>query len=44
MKTVVIHGVRDLRIEAREIPKPAEGEALLKMLYCGIWRLRYGTL
>ena len=36
MKTVVIHGVRDLRIEAREIPKPAEGEALLKMLYCGI--------
>lgn len=36
MKTVVIHGVRDLRIETREIPKPAEGEALLKMLYCGI--------
>ena len=36
MKTVVIHGVRDLRIEAREIPKPAEGEALLKILYCGI--------
>ena len=36
MKSVVIRGVRDLTIEEREIPKPAEGEALLKMLYCGI--------
>lgn len=36
MKSVVIHGARDLTIEARAIPKPAQGEALLKMLYGGI--------
>ncbi|MDR1829065.1 MAG: L-idonate 5-dehydrogenase [Methylobacteriaceae bacterium] len=36
MKAVVIHGAKDLRIEERPIPEPAEGEVRLKLRYVGI--------
>ena len=36
MKAMVYHGNRDLRLETVADPSPAEGEALLKVDYCGI--------
>ena len=36
MKAMVYHGNRDLRLESVAEPSPAEGEALLKVDYCGI--------
>ena len=36
MKAMVYHGNRDLRLESVPDPSPAEGEALLKVDYCGI--------
>ncbi len=36
MKAMVYHGNRDLRLENVPDPSPAEGEALLKVDYCGI--------
>ena len=36
MKAMVYHGNRDLRLETVSDPVPAQGEALLKVDYCGI--------
>ena len=36
MKAMVYHGNRDLRLETVPDPSPTEGEALLKVDYCGI--------
>ncbi len=36
MKVFVLHGIGDLREEEREIPTPAAGEALVRVLACGI--------
>ena len=36
MKAAVLHGIRDLRIEEREIPKPKADEVLVKMRVVGI--------
>ncbi len=36
MKAMVYHGNRDLRLETVADPSPGEGEALLKVDYCGI--------
>ncbi len=36
MKAMVYHGNQDLRMESVPDPSPAEGEALLKVDYCGI--------
>jgi L-iditol 2-dehydrogenase len=36
MKAVVLRGVKDLRIEDSPTPKPADGEALVKIVVCGL--------
>lgn len=36
MKKVVYHGIRDLRVEEVDEPKPGPGEAKVKVKYCGI--------
>ena len=36
MKAAVLHGVHDLRIEARPIPKPKTGEALIRVRAVGV--------
>lgn len=36
MKMAVYHGIRDLRVEDVEEPKPGPGEAKVKVKYCGI--------
>jgi (R,R)-butanediol dehydrogenase/meso-butanediol dehydrogenase/diacetyl reductase len=36
MKAAVYHGIRDLRVEEVEEPKPGKKEAKIKVRYCGI--------
>jgi len=36
MKMAVYHGIRDLRVEEIEDPKPGSNEAKVKVKYCGI--------
>lgn len=36
MKAAVYHGVEDIRLEEVPVPEPGEGEALIKVHYCGI--------
>ena len=36
MRKAVYHGVRDLRVEEVEEPKPGEKEAKIKVKYCGV--------
>ena len=36
MKMAVYHGIRDLRVEEVEEPKPGQREAKIKVKYCGI--------
>jgi (R,R)-butanediol dehydrogenase/meso-butanediol dehydrogenase/diacetyl reductase len=36
MKKAVYHGIRDLRVEEVEEPEPQQGEAKVKVKYCGI--------
>jgi (R,R)-butanediol dehydrogenase/meso-butanediol dehydrogenase/diacetyl reductase len=36
MKKAVYHGIRDVRVEQVEEPKPGPGEARIRVVYCGI--------
>jgi (R,R)-butanediol dehydrogenase/meso-butanediol dehydrogenase/diacetyl reductase len=36
MKKAVYHGIRDVRVEQVEEPKPGPGEARVRVVYCGI--------
>ena len=36
MKKAVYHGIRDIRVEQVEEPKPGPGEAKVRVVYCGI--------
>jgi (R,R)-butanediol dehydrogenase/meso-butanediol dehydrogenase/diacetyl reductase len=36
MRKAVYHGVRDVRVEQVEEPKPGPGEAKIRVVYCGI--------
>ena len=36
MQTAVLHGVRDVRLESRAIPKPAPHEVLVKIERVGV--------
>lgn len=36
MKCAVLHGVKNMTIEEREIPKPVHGQVLIKVMACGV--------
>lgn len=36
MRAAVLHGVRDLRVEERPIPRPGPGEVLVEVSHCGV--------
>jgi (R,R)-butanediol dehydrogenase/meso-butanediol dehydrogenase/diacetyl reductase len=36
MRKAVYHGIRDVRVESVEEPKPGAGEAKIRVVYCGI--------
>ena len=36
MKAAVLYGKGDVRVEEREVPRPAEGEALVRIRACGV--------